>query len=92
MFASIADLSFATAGFLYPIFAFLHVRVTAQCMMQLPNPEHVTLRPLVATAPCRGTWAINLYLRAMGAKIGRDVNIRFGNLMLVPDVLDIREG
>ena len=41
---------------------------------------------------CRGTWAINLYLRAMGAKIARDVNIRFGNLMLVPDALDISEG
>ncbi|KAK9916399.1 hypothetical protein WJX75_002178 [Coccomyxa subellipsoidea] len=41
---------------------------------------------------CMGTWAINVYLRAMGAKIAKEVNIRFGNMMLTPDVLDIAEG
>lgn len=41
---------------------------------------------------CRGTWAINVYLRAMGAKIAKEVNIRFGNMMLTPDMLDIAEG
>lgn len=40
----------------------------------------------------RGTWAINAYLRAMGAKISKEVNIRFANLFLTPDVLDIAEG
>ncbi|EIE19942.1 hypothetical protein COCSUDRAFT_58179 [Coccomyxa subellipsoidea C-169] len=41
---------------------------------------------------CMGTWAINVYLRAMGAKIAKEVNIRFGNMMLTPDMLDIAEG
>ena len=50
------------------------------------------MRLMLAAGSCRGTWGINLYLRAMGAKIARDVNIRFGNLMLVPDALDISEG
>ena len=39
-----------------------------------------------------GTWGVNAYLRALGARIGRHSTIRFGNPILTPDMLDLGRG
>lgn len=36
-----------------------------------------------------GTWGVNAYLRALGARIGLHSTIRFGNPILAPDMLDL---
>ncbi len=39
-----------------------------------------------------GTWGVNAYLRALGARIGAFATIRFGNPILAPDMLDLGRG
>ncbi len=39
-----------------------------------------------------GTWGVNAYLRALGARIGAGATLRFGNPILAPDMLDLGRG
>jgi hypothetical protein len=39
-----------------------------------------------------GTWMFCVWLRALGAKIGSYVTVRFGNALTVPDLLVIGDG